>query len=145
MFCKSFLEAHIFLQCTPKDLCSHMCTILGVSKVPHTFTFVWPLGKKKKIRKNTPPQFTKYTKLLKIDKYVNLNPYFGFMYLTQSLKTIKEHESCIFMRDLHRKNADFCCVCGSIFVSLCCLCCVHTTRRRCFSLFILVWPRMLMI
>lgn len=113
-----------------------MCTILGVSKVPHTFTFVWPLKIKKiKKQKNTPPQFTKYTKLLKIDKYVNLNPYFGFIYLTQSLKTIEEHESCIFMRDLHRKNRFLLCVCGSIFVSLCCLLCAHNQEKMLFFVY----------
>lgn len=97
---------------TQRLVFSHVYNLRGFQSPPY-FHFCVAFENKNKTTtttKKTPPQFTKYTKLLKIDKYVNLNPYFGFIYLTQSLKTIEEHESCIFMRDLHRKNRFLLCV-----------------------------------
>lgn len=122
---------------TQRLVFSHVYNLRGFQSPPY-FHFCVAFENKNKTTtttKKTPPQFTKYTKLLKIDKYVNLNPYFGFIYLTQSLKTIEEHESCIFMRDLHRKNRFLLCVCGSIFVSLCCLLCAHNQEKMLFFVY----------
>lgn len=78
--------------------------------------------------------FTKCNMLKITEKFANVNPKFGFTNLKWSIKTKKKIENFIFTGDLHKKNIFLFCVYTSIFVSLTCFCCLHTTRR-CFSLF----------